>query len=398
MAPEIIDEIFADAIGMNASDVHFEPQGEEVIIRFRIDGVLMEAGRIPKEFYENILNRIKVQAHMPIDEHFAAQDGAIRYVKEDNHVDMRVSIVPTLDGEKVVIRVLSQYVKGLNLKDLGLSEKHEQMFIAASNKPFGMIIVSGPTGSGKSTSLYALLKFLNSSEINITSIEDPVEYRLTGVNQIQVNPQTNLTFAKGLKSIVRQDPDVILVGEIRDTETAEIAVNAALSGHLLFSTFHANDAPTTIPRLLDMGIEPFLLSSTLELVIAQRLVRRICENCRLSYTIELDQLQKDFPLVNIEKYFGKEDDITLYKGKGCPNCHGTGFKGRIAIFEFVEISPKIEDLMLKHPSTQEIWELARSEGAVCLFEDGLDKVKSGVTTLDELLRMAEPPAEGKRAL
>ncbi|MEI7425182.1 MAG: GspE/PulE family protein, partial [Candidatus Staskawiczbacteria bacterium] len=280
IAPEIIDEIIDDAIGFKASDIHFDPQEKEIVIRFRIDGVLHEAGRIPKNYYENILNRVKVQSHMRTDEHFSSQDGAIRYERNGQAVDMRVSVVPTIDGEKIVIRLLAEYMKSFALDDLGLSKNNQKLILKAAQKPFGMILVVGPTGSGKTTTLYALVKYLNTPEINIATIEDPVEYKIPGVNHIQVNPLTNLTFAQGLRSIARQDPDVILVGEIRDRETADISVNAALTGHLLFSTFHANDAASAIPRFLEMGIEPFLLSSTLELVIAQILVRKICDKCR----------------------------------------------------------------------------------------------------------------------
>lgn len=378
IAPEIIGEIFEDALAYNASDIHFEPQEKEILVRFRIDGVLHEAGIIPKEFYDNILNRIKVQSKLRIDEHFAAQDGALRYTKSGGiPVDFRVSILPTLDGEKIVIRLLSQYIRSFTLSDLGLSPLHQKILEEAANKPFGMILVTGPTGSGKTTTLYALLKILNSPDANITTIEDPVEYKLVGVNQIQVNTQTKLTFANGLRSILRQDPDVILVGEIRDEETVEIGVNAALTGHLVLSTFHANDAATGIPRLLDMGAEPFLLASTLEVIIAQRLVRKICVSCRVSRQ-------------EISRYFPKGES-TVYMGKGCSNCSNTGYKGRTAIFEFIKITPAMKELILKRPSTQELWALARQEGAHTLFEDGIEKVMNGETTLEELLRVAAPP-------
>lgn len=380
VAPEIIGAIIGDALTLKASDIHFEPRDKEVIIRFRIDGVLAEEGRIPKDVYENILNRIKVQANLRIDEHFSAQDGAMRFAKDEHFVDMRVSVVPTLDGEKIAIRLLAEYVKGFTFSDLGISDGNQETLLTNVKKPFGMILVTGPTGSGKTTTLYAVLKMLNQPGINITTIEDPVEYKIEGVNQIQVNPQTNLTFAKGLRSIIRQDPNIILVGEIRDLETAEIAVNAALTGHLLLSTFHANDAATSIPRLLDMGAEPFLLASTLELVLAQRLVRRICENCRTSYQVDKSP------------YFSGKA-ITLYKGKGCKNCNNTGFKGRTAIFESIEVTSQMEDLILKHPAASQVWELAKRQGSHSLFEDGLQKVKTGVTTLEELLRVALPPQE-----
>lgn len=387
VAPEIITALVDDAVALHASDIHFEPQETEVVVRFRIDGVLREAGRFSKEVYENVLNRLKVQAQLRIDEHFAAQDGAMRFRSDNGSVDMRISIVPTLNGEKAVIRLLSEYVKNFTFGDLGMSDNNAELFTGAAKKPFGMILVTGPTGSGKSSTLYALLKMLNTSEVNITTIEDPVEYRIQGINQIQVNTATDLTFAKGLRTIVRQDPDIILLGEIRDIETAEIAVNAALTGHLLFSTFHANDAPTAIPRILDMGIEPFLLSSTLELIVSQRLVRTICDNCRISKKKKLSEIEKVFPAA--KAYFDKEE--TLYEGKGCESCNGSGFKGRTAIFEYIVITPEMENLILTHPSTQEIWELARKQGSHSLFEDGIEKVKQGVTTIEELLRVAAPP-------
>jgi len=394
IAPEIIDEIFKDALTHRASDIHFEPQeGDVVIVRFRVDGVLFEAGRVSKEYYENILNRIKVMANMRIDEHASAQDGAIRYQtldEEKQKVDMRVSVAPVLDGEKVTIRLLSSYVRSFGLGDLGLSSTYQEKIIKAGKKPFGMILITGPTGSGKTTTLYALLKHVNRPEVNITTIEDPVEYRLAGANQIQVNVKTDLTFSKGLRSIVRQDPDIILVGEIRDEETADIAVNAALTGHLLFSTFHANDAATAIPRLLDMGAEPFLLASTLEVMIAQRLVRRICDHCRISYITSPEEIEKASPKTS--KYFsGKK--ITLYKGKGCTVCNDTGFKGRVAIYEFIEMTDQMQSLILTNPSSQEIWDLARKQGSTSLFEDGIDKVKNGLTTIEELRRVAEPPTQ-----
>ncbi len=386
VAPEILKEIIEDALVYRASDIHFEPREDEVMVRFRIDGQLHEAGRLSVEYYLTVLNRIKVLAHLRTDEHLGAQDGAIRYGAKEAVTDIRVSVVPTLEGERVVMRLLSAYVRGLTLNDLGLSEKHQELLIAAGRRPYGMVLVVGPTGSGKTTTLYGLIKHLNRPEINIITIEDPVEYKITGVNHIQVNPQTNLTFAKGLRSILRQNPDLILVGEIRDQETAEIAVNAALTGHLLFSTFHANDAATALPRLLEMGLEPFLVASTLELVIAQRLVRRLCEACRFGVIRSREELAQ---LIGSKNYFN-EPAITLYEGKGCPTCAFTGYRGRIAIFEFLAVTPRLEELLLQRPSTREIWKLARAEGADSMFEDGLEKVRAGITTLEELLRVSAP--------
>jgi type IV pilus assembly protein PilB len=390
VAPTIIDEILHDAYVFNASDLHFEPEEQDVVIRFRIDGVLQEAGHLPLEVYENILNRIKVWAKLRIDEHFSAQDGGVHHTLKDVSADLRISIVPTINGEKIAIRILASYVQGLALSDLGLSSIDQDLLTKAAGRPFGMILVTGPTGSGKSTTSYAILKILNKPWINTTTIEDPAEYRVPGVNQIQVNQQTNLTFAKGLRSIVRQDPDIIFVGEIRDTETAEIAVNAALTGHLLLSTFHANDAPTAIPRLLDMKIEPFLLASTLELIIAQRLVRKICTHCRYSVVQNVDALKTFIP--NISKYITTKE-FTMYLGKGCKLCNHTGFKGRTAVFELITNSRELKDLIMHNPSTQQVWELARKQGARTMFEDGVEKVKNGVTTFEELLRVASPPED-----
>ncbi len=389
VAPEILEEIFDDAITYKASDIHFEPQAITVVIRFRVDGVLHEAGRLPKEYYENVLNRIKVKSALRIDEHYAAQDGSLHYEHKGIAVDMRTSIIPIVEGEKVVLRVLGSYVQGLTFNDLGLTEKNQNLLREAADKPFGMILVVGPTGSGKTTTLYSLLKMLNTPDTNITTIEDPVEYKVQGLNQIQVNMATGLTFARGLRAVVRQDPDIILVGEIRDLETAEISVNAALTGHMLLSTFHANDAATAVPRMLDMGIEPFLLSSTMNLIIAQRLLRKICDHCKHSVV----KTPADFntpQLKGVAKYFeGKS--ITLYEGKKCEACGFTGYKGRTSIYELIKITPNLQELLVKRPSAQEIWALARKEGARSVFEDGVDKVKSGLTTVEELIRIAPPP-------
>jgi type II secretory ATPase GspE/PulE/Tfp pilus assembly ATPase PilB-like protein len=390
VAPEILEEIFDDAITYKASDIHFEPQAKVVVIRFRVDGVLHEAGRLPKEYYENVLNRIKVKSALRIDEHYAAQDGALHYDgKNGISVDMRTSLVPIVEGEKVVLRVLGSYVQGLTFNDLGLTPRNQELLREAAEKPFGMILVVGPTGSGKTTTLYSLLKMLNNPDTNITTIEDPVEYKVQGLNQIQVNQITGLTFARGLRAIVRQDPDIILVGEIRDLETVEISVNAALTGHLLLSTFHANDAATAIPRLLDMGTEPFLLSSTMNLIIAQRLVRKICEHCKVSVVKKPEDFNTP-QLKGVIKYLPAKN-LTLYEGKKCEVCGFTGYKGRTSIYEVIKITPTMQELIVKRPSAQEIWELARKEGAKSVFEDGLEKVKNGFTTIEELIRIAPPP-------
>lgn len=388
VAPEIIDEIIKDAIVFDVSDIHLEPQESVVVIRFRIDGVLREAGQVPKQYYEKILNRLKVQSQMRIDEHGSSQDGAIRYMVDEEPIDIRISIVPTLDGEKVALRLLAGYSRNLNFKNLGFSIQDLKTINYQIHRPFGMVVTTGPTGSGKTTTLYALLKLLNNPEINLTTIEDPVEYKIFGVNQIQVSSQSNLSFAEGLRTIVRQDPDIILVGEIRDEETAKLAVNAALTGHLLFSTFHANDAATAIPRFIDMGVEPFLLASTLNVVIAQRLVRLIHEGCKTQYAMSMSELAKHLP--EPQKYFGDQQQVTLTYGKGCDACNHSGYKGRSAIYEIIGVTPTLKQLIMKNPSSDDIWNLAKQEGAKTLFEDGIEKVKSGRTTLEELMRVAEP--------
>ncbi len=383
VVPELLGEIFNDAFAYNASDIHFEPKEEHALVRFRIDGALQVAGSIPRDFYENILNRIKVESNLRIDEHLAPQDGSLRHQYKGRSIDFRTSIIPTVQGEKVVLRMLSAYSRGFSLTDLGFAPEQEMMITEAAKKPFGMIVVCGPTGSGKTTTLYGLLKIVNTPDVNITTIEDPVEYRMAGINQTQVNEKSKLTFSRGLRSIVRQDPDIILVGEIRDRETAEIAVNAALTGHLLYSTFHANDAATTIPRFLDMGVEPFLLSSTLEVVVAQRLVRKICEECRFSITKKKKDLEAD-----LRPYFN-EEEVTLYEGKGCGVCNYTGYKGRTGIFEIIKVTPAMQDLILKSPSAKEVGELSKKEGGESMFDDGVRKVKTGSTTLEELLRVVK---------
>lgn len=389
--PAMLHEIFDEAIVRGTSDIHFEPRKTELVIRFRIDSVMHRVGTVPIELYDNLLNLIKVRAKLRIDQHHATQDGALRHESKGREVDMRVSIAPTIDGEKIVIRLLTQYVRDFDLNNLGLSPRDADALAQAIKKPFGMILVTGPTGSGKTTTLYALLRMLNKPGVNITTIEDPVEYKVRGVNQIKVNEEMGITFARGLRSIVRQDPDVILVGEIRDEETAEIAVNAALTGHLVLSTFHANDAATAIPRLLDMGVEPFLLSSTLELVVGQRLVRQISEGCKKSYNVKAADLNKLKP--GLSKYF--TGTKTLYDGSGCGE-DGRPFQGRTGIFEIIDGTPELKDLILKNPSVREIWSLARKQGSTALFEDGVLKVKQGVTSIEELLRVAEPPHEQEK--
>ena len=392
VAPNIVNEIIEDAVLLGASDIHFEPQEERIMIRFRVDGILEQVCTVSHPIYEGMVNRIKVMAHLRTDQHVAAQDGSIRHKTPRESVDIRVSIVPIFDGEKIVMRLLAAYAKSFSLNDLGLSSSHQDQLVEVGSKSFGMMMVTGPTGSGKTTSLYGLLKQLNKPEVNIATIEDPVEYKIDGVNHIQVNAATELTFARGLRSIVRQDPDIILVGEIRDKETAEIAVNAALTGHMLLSTFHANDAATAIPRLLDMGIEPFLLASTLEAVVAQRLLRTIDESRRHTHVYSKAQIAEMLP--EAAPYFKDKETLVCACPKGSKEpVEGSGYSGRTGVFEVIQVTPEMRELIMTRPTSQEIWALARSQGARSMFEDAIDKVKAGLTTLEEVKRVVTPPKE-----
>lgn len=386
-ASDLLEEIFRDALVFKASDIHFEPAEEEVMVRFRIDGVLQDVGKLPKGHYQHIVNRIKVQSKLRIDKHNQMQDGAMRYTGDGETIDIRVSIAPTLGGEKVAIRLLANYVHDFSLGGLGLTDKQQEILEAASKKPFGMILISGPTGSGKTTTLYAVLKTLNSKEVNITTIEDPVEYRIDGINQIQVREESGITFAAGLRSIVRQDPDVILVGEIRDDETNEIALNAALTGHLMLSTFHANDAATGIPRLIEMGAEPFLVASTLEVIIAQRLVRKVCANCKHSIEkskSEITEISKEAAKL---LFSDNKKHVTLFAGKGCNVCNDTGYVGRQAVFEIIEITSEMKNLITNSPASDEVRKLARKQNSMSMFENGIESVRQGKTTIEELVRV-----------
>jgi type II secretory ATPase GspE/PulE/Tfp pilus assembly ATPase PilB-like protein len=385
---QLIDEILSSAFESRATDIHFEPTSFAVMVRFRIDGVLHEMADLTQELYEKVVNRVKVLAKLRIDEHLSIQDGSFGQEWNKRRYDLRVSFVPTLYGEKLAMRVLAQYVGGLGLDTVGLSEAHQKMLLAAADKPFGMIVVSGPTGSGKTTTLYSVLSRVITPGVNVMTIEDPVEYRIKGATQVQVNNETGITFTSGLRSLVRQDPDVILVGEIRDKDSAEIAVNAALTGHLLLSTFHANNAATVMPRLVDMGVESFLLSSTIELIISQRLVRKLCDSCKVSETVSYAELEKEYP--QAAKFLGKKGSkTTVYRAKGCKICNFRGYKGRTGIFEMISVTKELRELFLKHPSSDEIEAMAIKQGMTTLFEDGVDKVKNGVTTMSEILRVAQ---------
>ncbi|HSE61381.1 MAG TPA: ATPase, T2SS/T4P/T4SS family [Candidatus Saccharimonadales bacterium] len=395
---KIVDTVIDYAYINKASDVHIEPTRGVTLVRFRIDGILHDMVRLPHATHGQLVARIKVLARLRTDEHFSAQDGRMRMSVEQEDLDVRVSIVPTVTGEKVVLRLLSSHNRQFSLTDLGMGEADLKKIRAGFMRPFGMVMSTGPTGSGKTTSMYAILKILNTREKNIATIEDPVEYEIDGINQIQANPKTNLTFANGLRSLLRQDPDIMYVGEIRDEETADIAINSAMTGHLVLSTLHTNNAATTLPRLMDMKIEPFLVASTVNVIIGQRLVRKICDRCRVSFELKktehgwhgeeeatATQLSHIDPK-QLSRHFGDGSSVRLYKGKGCNVCHETGYRGRVGIFEVLEVSPKIEALITQKADADAILQQAISEGMTTMMDDGLDKVQQGITTVGEIMR------------
>ncbi len=386
---KLVDLILENAYYDKVSDVHIEPEEENALVRYRIDGILHDIIVYPKALHERIMTRLKVLSRLRTDEHMKPQDGKMRLEIDGGHLDLRLSIIPIVDGEKAVLRLLASNNRQITLTDLGMSDKDLEKVSRAYTKSYGMILSTGPTGSGKSTSIYAILKVLNTRAKNITTIEDPVEYRIKGVNQIQVNTKTNLTFAGGLRSILRQDPNIILVGEIRDSETAGIAVNAALTGHLVVSTLHTNDSPTALPRLMDMKIEPFLVASTVNVIIAQRLIRKICEMCKTTIDINLVELAKNLPESLVKEYFGTKKAIHIYKGAGCKICHNTGYLGRLGIFEVLEVSQEIRKLIVEKADSDKILSQAQKEGMSTMLEDGLSKVNQGLTTIEEVLRVTK---------
>lgn len=386
---KIVQLIIQYAYQDRASDVHIEPEEKDFLVRFRVDGILHDVLFLPIKLHEQIATRIKVLSSLRTDEHMSPQDGKMRVQLDEENLDIRVSILPVIYGEKIVLRLLASHNRQFSLADLGMSENDLGKVNKAFKKSFGMILSTGPTGSGKSTSIYSVLKIINTREKNITTIEDPVEYRLKGINQIQTNAKTNLTFASGLRSILRQDPNVILVGEIRDSETAGIAVNAALTGHLVLSTLHTNDAAGALPRLTDMNVEPFLVASTVSVIIAQRLVRKICEMCKTSQDITVDQLLQNLPEETIKKHFGVKKDTRVYVGKGCEVCHFTGYSGRIGIFEVLEVDNNIKKLISQKSDSDIIIKQAVADGMATMLDDGLIKVVKGETTIEEVLRVTK---------
>ena len=379
---KILDTIMSYAITEKASDIHIEVQEEEVVVRFRIDGVLREIVKFPRGIETALVARIKILSNLKIDEHRTPQDGRHKFLFEDEVVSLRISIIPGFYGENVVMRLLQEANRPLSLEELGLTGHNLEIIRSNMTRPHGMILVTGPTGSGKTTTLYSVLNILNTIEVKICTIEDPIEYAIGRVTQIQVNPKTGIEFSAGLRALMRHDPDIIMVGEIRDKETAEIAIHSALTGHLVLSTLHTNTAAGAIPRFLDMGAEDFLLASTLNVVIAQRLVRKICSNCIIKYApsdVVRKKLSKDLG-VNLE-------DQKFYKGQGCNQCNRKGYTGRIGIYEALAITEEIRILITQKATSDEIQKKAIEEGMVTMLQDGLDKVSSGLTTIEEVLRV-----------
>ncbi len=378
----LVDSIITHAHLSRASDIHIDPHQEFILVRFRIDGIMRVAHRISKDIVSEVISRIKVLASLKTDEHQAPQDGRFRVGEGEEVIDIRVSIVPTYHGENAVLRLLVNESAGFTLDTLGFSEENKKKILQAIRRPYGMVLATGPTGSGKTTTLYTLLHMLNSAESSIVTIEDPIEYAIDGVEQIQVNPRTGLGFATGLRAILRQDPNIIMVGEIRDSETAGVAVNTALTGHLVLSTLHTNDSATTLPRLLDMKIESYLIASTVNVAIGQRLVRKICDQCKTEKSIsEAEQKSLLSAIPNVDTIAGS----IFYYGRGCEYCNGTGFSGRIGIYEVLVPNVAIREAVLARASARELHSLAVASGMVTMIEDGLIKAQAGLTTVEEVL-------------
>ena len=401
---KIVDTLIKHAILQSASDIHIEPDEKEVRVRYRIDGILHDAMILPKQVAQGIIARIKVLSNLKLDEHRVPQDGRFKIEKDGKKMSFRVSILPIFDGEKIVMRLLDESAKGLTLEKMGLVGHALEVIHRQMKKPNGMILVTGPTGSGKTTTLYTAMDILNTPDVNISTVEDPVEYRMPRINQTQIYPKVGLTFAAGLRSLLRQDPDIIMVGEIRDKETMEMAIQAAMTGHLVLSTLHTNSAAGTLPRLIDMGAEPFLIASTLNVVIAQRLVRKLCPDCRKEYKMDdkevksfADIYDMDKILENIKKSGllkgkieakDKWQDIKFYRPVGCEQCNG-GYKGRLGIYEVLEIDDAMEKLISQKAPTEEIERESKDKGMLTMVEDGFIKVIQGITSIEEVLRVTK---------
>ena len=397
---KIVNSILEHAVYEGASDIHIEPEEKDVIIRYRIDGILKPVMTLPKNVQNGITARIKILSNLKLDEHMIPHDGRFRIKMQDEELAFRVSILPVYDGEKIVMRLLHEGAKPLSLDQLGFLEESRNKLEKAIKKPHGMILVTGPTGSGKTTTLYSILGILNQPGVNISTVEDPIEYRVAGVNQSQINPKVGFTFAGDLRALLRQDPNIIMVGEIRDQETAEISINAAMTGHLVLSTLHTNDAPTTLPRLMDMGVPPFLIAYTANIIIAQRLVRKICPYCKKEYTLEgpaLDELAATFDIKklsdlfakNIKDFSKKSSALSFYQGEGCNRCGQTGYKGRLGIYEVMDIDEGLMKKINERADANEIKQYAREHGMLTMLEDGLVKAKLGVTSIAEILRVTK---------
>ncbi len=378
----LVNLMFSQALRDNASDIHIEPFQHSLKIRQRLDGILHDMLSPPKHVQSSLISRIKIMARLNIAEKRLPQDGRIELKIADRDIDVRVSTLPTSFGERVVLRLLDKSSILLSMEELGMPKDRLQPFSEEIRKTGGIILVCGPTGSGKTTTLYAALSSINTTDINIITIEDPIEYQINGIGQMQVNPKINLTFASGLRSIVRQDPDVILVGEIRDTETAEIAIQSALTGHLVFSTLHTNDSASAVTRLRDMGIEPFLIASSVNAILAQRLVRIICPHCKEQYTPSHDELAK----LGVCPKEGER--VMVSRGRGCPSCHDTGYKGRSGIFEFLLMTKEMKSLVMKTADANQIKQAAIEGGMITLQQDGAMKVLQGITTIEEVYRVS----------
>lgn len=398
----VVDTLLKHAILQSASDIHIEPEEKEVHVRYRIDGVLHDAMTLPKDIATGIVARIKVLANLKLDEHRLPQDGRFKIEKDDYKISFRISILPVFDGEKIVMRLLDESSKGLTLEKMGLSGSALEAVHREINKPNGMILVTGPTGSGKTTTLYTIMDILNTTEVNVSTVEDPVEYRMPRVNQTQISSKVGMTFAAALRALLRQDPDIIMVGEIRDQETLEIAMHAAMTGHLVLSTLHTNSAAATLPRMLDMGAEAFLIASTVNVIIAQRLVRRLCPECRKPYTLEkkeIDSLAKLYDIETVFEYLKKTpeskkfvedakgwEDVTFYKASGCDQCGGEGYRGRNGIYEVLAMDTAIRKLVTQEATTEELETEAKKTGMATMVEDGFLKIVQGITSLEEVMR------------
>lgn len=385
----MLDTILEHAAASRASDIHIEPTSENVVVRYRVDGILHDIVQLPSIIESALVARIKIMSSLQIDEHRVPQDGRFKFKYEEEEIAVRVSVMPTLHGEKAALRLLASSRRPLNLADLGATKRNFELLRNCIKRANGLVLVTGPTGCGKTTTLYTLIGMLNKPEVSIATIEDPIEYDMVRVNQTQVNEKTGLTFAEGLRAFLRQNPDIMMVGEIRDKETTELAIHASLTGHLVLSTLHTDDAATAVPRLLDLGAEPFLLASTVRTVIAQRLVRKICPNCATSKPVS-EEVQKAIleQLARSNKYrVSYTPPAELYSGVGCSKCGELGYRGLIGIFEIFDITPQIADLILKRTSAEVVKEIALQQGMITMFEDGLEKTESGITTIDEIFRV-----------